>query len=73
MRRYWESEFDGSNGNLAFWTKKISKLPTISVGSVGLKSDFTDMTAPANPSGIQEVVKDINEENTILLQLEGRS
>ena len=62
MRRYWESEFDGSNGNLAFWTKKISKLPTVSVGSVGLKSDFTDMTAPANPSGIQEVVKDINEE-----------
>ena len=27
MRRFWENEFDGSNDNLASWTKKISNLP----------------------------------------------
>lgn len=40
QRRYWEPEFDGSDLNLAGWTKKISGLPTISVGSVGLSVDF---------------------------------
>ena len=60
MRRYWESEFDENNNNLAYWTKKISKLPTISVGSVGLDSDFTDMTAPAEVSGIERVIEDIS-------------
>ena len=44
-RRYWESEFEGSDLNLAGWTKKISGLPTITVGSVGLKSDFIGLYA----------------------------
>jgi len=37
-RRYWEPEFaeDGSDMNLAGWTRKITGLPTISVGSVSL-------------------------------------
>ena len=39
-RRFWEPEFEGSNLNLAVWTKKITGLPTITVGSVGLESDF---------------------------------
>mgnify|MGYP005657376543 FL=1 len=39
-RRFWEPEFEGSNLNLAGWTKKITGLPTITVGSVGLESDF---------------------------------
>jgi 2,4-dienoyl-CoA reductase-like NADH-dependent reductase (Old Yellow Enzyme family) len=60
MRRYWESEFKENNNNLAYWTQKISKLPTISVGSVGLDSDFTDMTAPAEVSGIEKVIEDIS-------------
>jgi 2,4-dienoyl-CoA reductase-like NADH-dependent reductase (Old Yellow Enzyme family) len=35
-------ELDGPNGlNLAGWVKKLSGLPTISVGSVGLSSEFT--------------------------------
>ncbi len=35
-------ELDGPNGlNLAGWVKKLSGLPTISVGSVGLTSEFT--------------------------------
>ena len=44
-RRYWEPEFEGSNLNLAGWTKKLTGLPTITVGSVGLKSDFIGMYA----------------------------
>jgi 2,4-dienoyl-CoA reductase-like NADH-dependent reductase (Old Yellow Enzyme family) len=41
-RRFWEPEFPetGSDLNLAGWTKKISGLPTITVGSVGLNEDF---------------------------------
>jgi 2,4-dienoyl-CoA reductase-like NADH-dependent reductase (Old Yellow Enzyme family) len=35
-RRYWLPEFDGSDLNLAGWTKKITGLPTMTVGSVGL-------------------------------------
>ncbi|KCZ92849.1 NADH:flavin oxidoreductase [Hyphomonas johnsonii] len=44
QRRYWEPEFpdvDGENGlNGAGWAKKLTGLPTITVGSVGLSSDF---------------------------------
>ncbi|OON79158.1 NADH:flavin oxidoreductase [Streptomyces tsukubensis] len=39
-RRYWLPEFDDSELNLAGWVKKISGRPTVSVGSVGLDSDF---------------------------------
>ena len=40
QRRYQEPEFDGSPLNLAGWTKTLTGLPTITVGSVGLNSDF---------------------------------
>ena len=39
-RRYWQPEFDGSDLNLAGWTKKLTGKPTITVGSVGLGGDF---------------------------------
>ncbi|BAC71641.1 1,2-oxophytodienoate reductase [Streptomyces avermitilis] len=39
-RRYWQPEFDGSDLNLAGWTKKITGKPAISVGSVGLNGEF---------------------------------
>lgn len=39
-RRFWEPEFEGSDLNLAGWTKKISGVPTITVGSVSLNEDF---------------------------------
>ncbi|MFA5120864.1 NADH:flavin oxidoreductase [Zavarzinia sp.] len=35
-RRFWVPEFEGSDLNLAGWTKKFTGKPTISVGSVGL-------------------------------------
>ena len=49
QRRFWEPEFEGSNLNLAGWTKKITGKPTISVGSVGLNVDFLDGTLAAKP------------------------
>ncbi len=39
-RRYWVPEFDGSDLNLAGWTKKLTGKPVISVGSVGLDGEF---------------------------------
>ena len=41
-RNFNHPEFEGSNLNLAGWTKKITNLPTISVGSVGLEKDFIE-------------------------------
>ena len=61
MRRFWESEFEGSDENLACWTKKLTNIPTISVGSVGLDGDFTDMMAPAKTASIDKALQDINE------------
>ncbi len=60
MRRFWDSEFSGSEENLAYWTKKLLGLPTISVGSVGLDSEFIDMSAPASPTNINKAIEDIN-------------
>ena len=40
QRRFWESEFEGSDLNFAGWAKKITGVPTITVGSVGLSGEF---------------------------------
>ncbi|MFD8198557.1 NADH:flavin oxidoreductase [Streptomyces sp. NPDC059701] len=39
-RRYWRPEFDGSDLNLAGWTRKLTGKTAISVGSVGLDGEF---------------------------------
>ena len=67
MRRFWESEFTGSKENLAYWTKKITNIPTIGVGSVGLDSDFIDMTAPATPTSIDKAIDDITNDKYDLI------
>jgi 2,4-dienoyl-CoA reductase-like NADH-dependent reductase (Old Yellow Enzyme family) len=41
QRRFWENEFADSDLNFAGWAKKITGKPTITVGSVGLSSEFT--------------------------------
>lgn len=45
QRRFWDAEFpdvDGEDGlNLAGWCKKLTGLPSITVGSVGLSTEFT--------------------------------
>jgi len=40
QRRFWEPEFEGSDLNLAGWTKKLTGKPTITVGSISLDRDF---------------------------------
>ncbi|MCM3702816.1 NADH:flavin oxidoreductase [Paenibacillus macerans] len=42
-RRFWEPEFAGSDLNLAGWTRKLTGKPAITVGSVGLNSEFTSL------------------------------
>ncbi|MEU6318349.1 NADH:flavin oxidoreductase [Streptomyces sp. NPDC047009] len=39
-RRYWLPEYEGSDLNLAGWTKKLTGKQVITVGSVGLDGDF---------------------------------
>ncbi|WP_413712525.1 NADH:flavin oxidoreductase [Rhizobium sp. Rhizsp82] len=48
-RRFWEPEFPGSDLNLAGWAKKLTGLPVVSVGSVGLAGgDFLDQLRGAS-------------------------
>ena len=61
-RRFWEPEFEGSDLNLAGWTKKITGKPTITVGSVGLNHDFlpSDGTvefSEAQPASIDHLIE----------------
>jgi 2,4-dienoyl-CoA reductase-like NADH-dependent reductase (Old Yellow Enzyme family) len=39
-RRYWLPEFEGSELNLAGWTKKLTGKASVTVGSVGLDKEF---------------------------------
>ncbi len=50
MRRFWLSEFEGSELNLAGWVKKITGKPTIAVGSVGLDKDAAGQSINEAPS-----------------------
>ncbi|HHQ47884.1 MAG TPA: 12-oxophytodienoate reductase, partial [Acidobacteria bacterium] len=58
-RRYWEPEFPGSELNLAGWTKKLTGRPAITVGSVGLDTDFLGAFAgkAAASTGIDELLR----------------
>src|SRR3546814_692667 len=40
QRRFWEPGFEGSDLNLAAWSKKITGKPTMTVGSVGLNQEL---------------------------------
>ncbi len=41
QRRFWEPAFDdGSDLNLAGWVKKVTGVPSCTIGSVGLDADF---------------------------------
>ncbi len=60
-RRFWETEFEGSDLNLAGWTRRITGKPAITVGSVGLNADF--IPAPgettfkeAEPASLDELL-----------------
>ncbi len=58
-RRFWEPAFDSSPLTLAGWTKKLTGLPTIAVGSVTLGTDVMtsfDSDDPAACTGIDTVL-----------------
>jgi 2,4-dienoyl-CoA reductase-like NADH-dependent reductase (Old Yellow Enzyme family) len=63
-RRFWEPEFEGSDLNLAGWTKKLTGKPTITVGSVGLNADFLPQPGEtafrsAEPASLDELISRI--------------
>lgn len=59
QRRFWEAEFPGSDLNFAGWVKKVTGVPVITVGSVGLSNDvmsfFHGETARRTP--LDELVR----------------
>lgn len=67
QRRFWESEFEGSDLNLAGWTRKITGKPAITVGSVGLNADFIPVPGEATfreaePASLDELVRRLDAE-----------
>lgn len=61
QRRFWEPEFENSELNCAGWAKKLSGLPSISVGSVGLSGEFTaaysgESSEPASLDRLREMM-----------------
>ncbi|QKG58332.1 NADH:flavin oxidoreductase [Hymenobacter sp. BRD128] len=59
QRRFWEPEFAGSDLNFAGWAKKLTGQATITVGSVGLSSDFMGAFAGQSsaPSSLDELLR----------------
>ena len=63
QRRFWEPAFDdGSDLNLAGWVKKVTGVPTCTIGSVGLDADFLDSlsqgkTAELNIARLDELMR----------------
>jgi 2,4-dienoyl-CoA reductase-like NADH-dependent reductase (Old Yellow Enzyme family) len=63
QRRFWEPEYpeiDGIDGlNFAGWAKKVTGAPTITVGSVGLASDFLTMFSGegSSPAGLDRLAQ----------------
>ena len=51
-RRFWLPEFAGSELNLAGWTRKLSGVPTMAVGSVGLDNDVIATQHQGQSSGV---------------------
>ena len=64
QRRFNDPEFEGSDLNLAGWTQKLTGKPAITVGSVGLDSDFLRSYAgkPASKAGMDDLVRRMDNE-----------
>jgi len=59
QRRFWEPAFAGSPLNLAGWAKRLTGLPSITVGSVGLDQEFIASIRHgegARPAGLDRLV-----------------
>jgi len=63
-RRFWEPEFEGSELNLAGWTRKLTGKPTITVGSVGLDGEFLQFMVNtdkvAQPASLEKLLERLN-------------
>ncbi len=59
QRRFWETEFPGSDLNFAGWAKKLTGKPAITVGSVGLSGDFLAAFKgeASTPSSLDELLR----------------
>lgn len=61
QRRFWEPAFEGSDLNLAGWTKKLTGRPTMTVGSVSLDKDFMaslfDRDKGAGVTGVERLIE----------------
>lgn len=75
QRRYYEPTFEGSELNLAAWTKKLSGKPSITVGSVGLDTTFTEFFTHGtggNVAGLSPMIQSL-ENNEFDLVAVGRA
>jgi 2,4-dienoyl-CoA reductase-like NADH-dependent reductase (Old Yellow Enzyme family) len=75
QRRFWEAEFEGSDLNLAGWTKKLTGKPSIAVGSVTLNQEFTasfSNTEQAAATGIDQLLERMERDEFDLVAV-GRS
>lgn len=65
-RRFWEPEFDGSELNLAGWTRTLTGKPTITVGSVGLDGEFLQFMVNtdkvAEPASLENLLERLNKQ-----------
>lgn len=62
QRRFWEPTFEGSDLNLAGWVKKVTGVPTMTVGSIGLDRDLlaslgAGETAETNLASLGELAR----------------
>jgi 2,4-dienoyl-CoA reductase-like NADH-dependent reductase (Old Yellow Enzyme family) len=64
QRRFWEPEFEGSDLNFAGWAKKLTGVPTITVGSVGLSGEFVAAYAgeASQPASIDDLLRRLEAE-----------
>jgi len=59
QRRFWEPEFEGDDLNFAGWAKKLTGLPAITVGSVGLSGEFVAAFGgeSSQPASLDELMR----------------
>lgn len=55
QRRFWLPEFEGSDLNLAGWTRKLSGKPAITVGSVSLDNEMISTLLEGGAAGTSDV------------------
>ena len=65
-RRFWEPEFEGSDLNLAGWTRLLTGKPTITVGSVGLDGEFLQFMVNtdkvAQPASLEKLLQRLGDQ-----------